>query len=1242
MKITLITGDVVDYTYTADGTPLDAEVTAAPRPDGRPVVFTEELRDSSYYVYPSDATELLEADRLDDRLFDVAYLTRNGFTDDRVDTIPLIVKGGIGSKSSPSSVAKAQADDYWNGAKAASGTTRIWLDGVMRASLDASVPQIGAPQAWQAGYTGEGVTVAVLDTGVDAGHPDLAGKVAASASFINGQTVQDGHGHGTHVASTIAGSGTASGGRLRGVAPDARLLVGKVLADNGSGSESSIIAGMEWAAAQGADVINMSLGGCCTDGTDPVSEAVDELSARYPVLFVIAAGNNGAPMTVGTPGNADSALTVGAVDRQDRLAPFSSRGPRNGDNLLKPDIAGPGVGIVAARSAGTTLGTPVDDRYTAASGTSMATPHAAGAAALLAQQHPQWTAERIKAALVSTAHEAAGAAYEVGSGRVDVGRAVRQGVFGPSNVDFATIQYDPNPAKVTRELTYTNDTATPVTLELSASLKGILSIAPQTLTVPAGGTATATATFDPSKASGDTWYQGSILAESTQGDLRLRAAVGAYVTARMVTLRTAVIVPDGATNVLLGNHLVFRTDDGNDRNTADNRFSVRGAAETVLRIPAGTYHVNATATWRGADGGWNSAIVAEPEADLSADRTVTFDLRKAKAVTATTPKPSVDKDVDAGYTRNSASGATRLNASATSSYTDPTTIWTLPTKPVTGGTLTWFSHRLRVAPPIGMNQHGRPHETLHPRYSGLDRGHPRLDGRQTLEVVAVGNGKPAELAGLDLRGKLALVDLSDLCPVQTCASGVRERVSALAQAGAVGAIGFGGLLRPSLSELQPAVAAIPIPVMTLPVAEGRALASKAPVRIDVDSSAATPYMYTLMFPVEGRIPDRLNETVGNGQLFRADMRAHADGPGTLSLNRGGFLIGARSVGNTSLTMTGGQAITEYVGPAQDGLLFIRNASFSPDAPPEVKPFHANGWSQSRPELIRTPGYRAESLGQQPLVPTTDRNRREEFGPYLWQVCLGCRSGDVLITWFEQGSGGYGGFQAWASEGALQGAPPTEMRLTRSDGTEIPMRETCFLLAGIACIGTTYFKMPPEPDRYRLTVHHPTPYTMQRWARQVDTEWTFASQRKGGPGPTEQPVVNLGAWCARWTTITDEGIHYRDGCEAERLLHIQYDLGLELDNTAKAGRAHRISLEGFYHPYLKETAKVSTLKLWVSYDDGATWQRAITHREDGSGFEAVLHHPRLDRTTGAVSLRVEATDSTGNTVSQTIQRAYGLN
>lgn len=156
-------------------------------------------------------------------------------------------------------------------------TPRVWLDGQVYAVLDRSTAQIGAPTVWQVGARGEGGKVAVLDTG--AIHLDLAGRVSQAVDFSGSGSTNDTFGHGTHVAPIVGGSGAASGGSRKSVAPGAELLVGKLLGDDGNGSESAVIASMEWAAGQGAKVVSMSLSSNSpSDGQDAMSQAVDQLS----------------------------------------------------------------------------------------------------------------------------------------------------------------------------------------------------------------------------------------------------------------------------------------------------------------------------------------------------------------------------------------------------------------------------------------------------------------------------------------------------------------------------------------------------------------------------------------------------------------------------------------------------------------------------------------------------------------------------------------------------------------------------------------------------------------------------------------------------------------------------------------------------------------------------------------------------------------------------------------------------
>ncbi len=270
-KLTLVTGDEV--TASADG----RRVSAQPGPGRKGVTFAVRTTDGRVTVVPSDAAPLLAAGRLDARLFDVTGLLAAGY--DRREQLPLILTGmptvdGLTAKRPLPAIGgvavqqpRGKAAASWRGLTGATGTGsltagtgRIWLDGMRRPTLDISVPQIGAPSAWAAGFTG--TTVAVLDTGVDDTHPDLAGQVVGRHNFTEGNEPDaDLSGHGTHVAATIAGTGAGSGGWYKGVAPGSKLLDGKVCVAAGC-AESWIIAGMTWAVAeQHAPVVNLSFGG---------------------------------------------------------------------------------------------------------------------------------------------------------------------------------------------------------------------------------------------------------------------------------------------------------------------------------------------------------------------------------------------------------------------------------------------------------------------------------------------------------------------------------------------------------------------------------------------------------------------------------------------------------------------------------------------------------------------------------------------------------------------------------------------------------------------------------------------------------------------------------------------------------------------------------------------------------------------------------------------------------------------
>lgn len=293
-------------------------------------------------------------------------------------------------------------------------------------SWRAATHTVAADKMWDKGVTGQGIGVAVIDTGV-APHKDLRGRIVAFHDVVNGRPdPYDDHGHGTHVSGLVAGDGAASAGFIKGMAPSANIIGVKVLDGGGSGEFSDVIKGIQWAVDNkeryNIKVLNMSLGAYIETSykDDPVVQAV-EAAARAGITPVVAAGNSGpGASTVGTPGNAPNAVSVAAVDDRgtpwrwdDRIALFSSRGPTAIDNEQKPDLAAPGVAVMSLKAN--------SNGYVPMSGTSMASPIVAGAAALLSQAHPDATPAEIRDALMSTAHTLWGYnANTQGKGCIDV------------------------------------------------------------------------------------------------------------------------------------------------------------------------------------------------------------------------------------------------------------------------------------------------------------------------------------------------------------------------------------------------------------------------------------------------------------------------------------------------------------------------------------------------------------------------------------------------------------------------------------------------------------------------------------------------------------------------------------------------------------------------------------------------------------------------------------------------------
>ena len=324
----------------------------------------------------------------------------------------------------------------------------------------------GAALATQTyGVTGAGIGVAVIDSGI-AAHPDLQNVVKA-VDFVDSSKTGgvDTYGHGTHVASIVAGSGSASFGWFKGIATGAKLIDLRVLNATGGGYTSDVIEAIEWAVqnknAMGNDgrsmnirVINLSLGHRPYESTatDPLATAA-RFAVQNGIVVAAAAGNYGKDATgqtiyggITSPGNEPAVITVGAMttwgsdDRSDdTVATYSSRGPTAVEHLVKPDITAPGSQVVAAMSSGSTLANNfpqlrIGSSYIRMSGTSMATPVVAGAVALMLQKNPSLTPNAVKAALMFTAEHRTGSPLAFGAGYVNVAGAVNMAANINTNV----------------------------------------------------------------------------------------------------------------------------------------------------------------------------------------------------------------------------------------------------------------------------------------------------------------------------------------------------------------------------------------------------------------------------------------------------------------------------------------------------------------------------------------------------------------------------------------------------------------------------------------------------------------------------------------------------------------------------------------------------------------------------------------------------------------------------------------
>jgi subtilisin family serine protease len=1218
--VTLLTGEVVDVTSDASGR---ATIQMREQSDAFSTVRTP---DGDVYVIPETAMGLVGR-ILDLELFDVTALVRQGYDDASSSVIPLIIERppgvdvqstlhssderplpSIGGVAVEVAKADAAATGRWiaslssaSGSSASSlaGITRVWLDSRVTAvaaalpvpalpvpserpaapsvEIDGNLTQIGADDAWAAGLTGEGVTVAVLDTGIDPRHPDLAGQIVAQENFSSSEDTVDRFGHGTHVASLVVGTGAAAGGARSGVAPDAQLVIGKVLDDSGFGFDSDLIAGMEWAAPQ-ADVVNLSLGAESTgDGSDPVSMSLDRLSQDYGTLFVVAAGNSGpGSATVTPPGVADRALTVGAVDADDDITEFSSRGPVEGSYELKPEVVAPGVDIVAARAAGTALGDPIDENYTRLSGTSMATPEVAGAAAVLAGEHPDWSAEQLKSTIIASSAPIGADGYDAGAGRIDVGAEITATLLVDRDVVEASLAR-PRTVIRTETLTWTNTGEQPATVTLEADLEDRqgqpvdgVSITPAQLTIGPGGTGSATLQIDgPDLADG--LYSGVVTAAET-GANDVRTPIAVHAVPEQVDLTIAATPIEGAGTALpVVLATIANLDDFGEFHLIT---SFEGDTFTVP-VPAGRYAVTGGVGTSDFDD-QALALVGDPDVSVTADTTVAFDAAGAAplqpAVEGLQTAPPIFNSARIVTTPRAGTGGEGIELEASTSYPVPPVYLT----PMQGEAEQFAANQtFRVQTPFLAARVGD--DPIEISLIGGLAPHPGpSEGQHTLTAVDTGDGSDLSRA----RGQLALVTLP--------AEGAdRAAITHLAAEAGVALLAFvdeqrSRLTLNSIFSFDP-WADVPVIAAGGTSASRLRTAATAGERVTV-TSTASPVVYDIVGSETNRlVPDPVVDRAAQSRLATIAERFHrdADGPAPVHDERLPLSVPDSDILSVARLMSWGplpQRRTAHVTPGVAWLSTVAGSKLV-ESPFGGDPLPASSLlSMAAPETYSSGGRYTITWLRRPQWPGPVGGPSAPF----CQPRPVARTADTLhvaLAPFQDGLDRFG----------CENSARARLTLER-DG----------LLVGTAETHDADFSVPRRRSTYRLTYAQEgqAPYP-----HRSTTSWTFRSSAPtDGDGETRIPLLVVG-----------------------------YDLPLDTLNrpTGDVATFHVRQVTG------AEASPIRRLRVWTS-TDGTTWRSAAVRERSSGRYEVTL--PDVARGTG-VSLRVDATDAAGGRIEQTLDNAY---
>jgi hypothetical protein len=646
----------------------------------------------------------------------------------------------------------------------------------------------------------------------------------------------------------------------------------------------------------------------------------------------------------------------------------------------------------------------------------------------------------------------------------------------------------------------------------------------------------------------------------------------------------------------------------------------------------------------------NEAFLADPEVDLSRDTSITLDANAARSLDVGTASPTEDLTTTLTDWRIPA-GSTTPYGVVTGELPYQVHPWATPTAPVAVGRFLFEHNHLLGTPVITAEvpAHGRlPALTLHPRYQHYSAFIPKLDGQLNLPVVDVGTGSAAQFARVDVRGKVALIDIGDqtLAPLFGTDFASAQLQNA-ADAGAAAVFAYGNAGMPVLGSVPMPHSAYPLPTVALPAADGAALHERlasAPATLRIDSQPSIPDVYSLSYLEQGSIPAAPPLRVNDRALATVRESVHSDRPVSVSeswaprrpavFQPDDF---AASYAALSLDDTPGPARrTEHIGPVSSAAWGRSVTMHDLDAMLRIDEGHTTSsllGSTFNWDVFDRPTDREEDWGEAPTVPgqwapatsvteQTPANGRPE--------CAACRFSGLLpdadmlplLTTSVDAADHYGELTSYSNgQPIIPGSSGVDEWHLYSGGAELPQQS----LVGVPGL-FPYYAMPPGLADYRLTEHFIDGYPRGGYGTRADTTWTFHSQSPTGKQiPSSYDGLNI---CV-------------STCGAVPLLFLRYNLGLSADNRLSAPGQHAVTITAYSPPSTVAMPRAAGMTVQASFDGGVHWSRMSAVPLGGGSYRVVLVHPPLSATTGTVSLKATAWDAAGNRVEQVLRDAYGL-